>query len=107
MIQVHQDDTRSTMLAQQIANLLFDTNFGINFVLYCASGQNFRKAVVRLILRRPWRWHSGTPVSNHVSDIRRSSSKMTRQKTIVYEVPWNEGCEMRTIESSSTRTLSQ
>ncbi|XP_015127177.1 FMRFamide receptor [Diachasma alloeum] len=106
-LEVHQDDPRSTVLAQHIANILFDTNFGINFVLYCASGQNFRKAVVRLILRRPRRWHSGTRVSNHVSDVRRSSSKITRQRTIVYEVPWNEGCEMRAMESTTNRALSQ
>ncbi|XP_011299484.1 neuropeptides capa receptor [Fopius arisanus] len=106
-LEVHQDDPRSTVIAQHIANILFDTNFGINFVLYCASGQNFRKAVVRLILRRPRRWHSGTPVSNHVSDVRRSSSKVARQRTIVYEVPWTEGCELREIESTTSRRLSQ
>lgn len=25
---------------------MYNTNFGINFVLYCVSGQNFRRALV-------------------------------------------------------------
>lgn len=31
---------------QFIANQMYNTNFGINFVLYCVSGQNFRRALV-------------------------------------------------------------
>ncbi|XP_031347093.1 neuropeptides capa receptor-like [Photinus pyralis] len=31
---------------------LFNTNFGINFVLYCISGQNFRKAMQSLFCKR-------------------------------------------------------
>lgn len=31
---------------------LFNTNFGINFALYCISGQNFRKAVRSMLCRR-------------------------------------------------------
>ncbi|NP_001127716.1 neuropeptide receptor A18 [Bombyx mori] len=30
---------------QQLSLLFFNTNFGINFMLYCLSGQNFRRAV--------------------------------------------------------------
>ncbi|CAD6239853.1 GSCOCG00002391001-RA-CDS [Cotesia congregata] len=59
------DPPRAIVITQHISNLLFDTNFGINFVLYCASGQNFRKAVVAIILRRKKRWNSGTRISNH------------------------------------------
>ncbi|KAL0279792.1 UNVERIFIED_CONTAM: hypothetical protein PYX00_001273 [Menopon gallinae] len=39
---------------QQASLILFNTNFGINFVLYCISGQNFRKALFMLCCpRRP------------------------------------------------------
>lgn len=31
-----------TVLVQYYCYLFFITNFGINFVLYCISGQNFR-----------------------------------------------------------------
>uniref|UniRef100_T1HBL6 G-protein coupled receptors family 1 profile domain-containing protein n=1 Tax=Rhodnius prolixus TaxID=13249 RepID=T1HBL6_RHOPR len=33
---------------QQYCNILFNTNFGINFALYCISGQNFRRALLSL-----------------------------------------------------------
>lgn len=34
--------TNTTIIIQTISWFLFITNFGINFVLYCLSGQNFR-----------------------------------------------------------------
>lgn len=33
---------------QHLCNLLFDTNFGINFALYCLSGRNFRSALAEI-----------------------------------------------------------
>lgn len=36
---------RSIIILQNYFNVLFDANFGINFVLYCVSGQNFRRAL--------------------------------------------------------------
>ncbi|XP_024082327.1 galanin-like G-protein coupled receptor npr-9 isoform X2 [Cimex lectularius] len=44
------------IILQQYFQLLFLTNFGINFALYCVSGQNFRKALISIfkpdLLRR-------------------------------------------------------
>ncbi|CAG4977813.1 unnamed protein product [Colias eurytheme] len=37
--------TGRCMALQQLAIMLFHTNFGINFMLYCLTGQNFRRAV--------------------------------------------------------------
>lgn len=34
--------SQPTVIAQYISQQLFLTNFGINFMLYCMSGQNFR-----------------------------------------------------------------
>ncbi|KAI8430487.1 hypothetical protein MSG28_000747 [Choristoneura fumiferana] len=34
---------------QQVALMFFNTNFGINFILYCLSGQNFRRALRQTI----------------------------------------------------------
>jgi len=31
---------------------MYNTNFGINFVLYCVSGQNFRRALVEFWSKR-------------------------------------------------------
>ncbi|KAK0090250.1 hypothetical protein PV325_001945 [Microctonus aethiopoides] len=61
----NEDPPHAILITQQICDLLFDTTFGINFVLYCASGQNFRNAVIAIIVRSPRRWHSSTPISNH------------------------------------------
>jgi len=35
-------------ILQHVAHVFFITNFGINFVLYCVSGQNFRRAFCSL-----------------------------------------------------------
>ncbi|XP_022910182.1 thyrotropin-releasing hormone receptor [Onthophagus taurus] len=40
---------------QQYAQQMFYANFGINFILYCISGQNFRKAVKSLLFPRKFR----------------------------------------------------
>uniref|UniRef100_A0A182SU78 G-protein coupled receptors family 1 profile domain-containing protein n=1 Tax=Anopheles maculatus TaxID=74869 RepID=A0A182SU78_9DIPT len=40
-----------TVLVQYYCYLFFITNFGINFILYCISGQNFRKAVIEMFRR--------------------------------------------------------
>jgi len=31
---------------------MYNTHFGINFILYCVSGQNFRRALVELWNKR-------------------------------------------------------
>lgn len=31
---------------------MYNTHFGINFVLYCVSGQNFRRALIELWNKR-------------------------------------------------------
>lgn len=64
-LQADKEPPRSIIIVQHICNLLFNTNFGINFFLYCASGQNFRNAVLRIILRRPHRLNSARPISNN------------------------------------------
>ncbi|KAJ8877500.1 hypothetical protein PR048_021955 [Dryococelus australis] len=44
---------------QHVCMLLYTTNFGINFVLYCVSGQNFRRALQSLCC--PRRRNTDTP----------------------------------------------
>nr|XP_012224279.1 PREDICTED: putative G-protein coupled receptor F59B2.13 [Linepithema humile] len=39
-------------VAWHISDLLWMMNYGINFVLYCASGHNFRRALIRMFTRR-------------------------------------------------------
>ncbi|XP_012540988.1 thyrotropin-releasing hormone receptor isoform X2 [Monomorium pharaonis] len=46
--------------AQHISQLLFSTSFGINFILYCVSGQNFRREIVRMCGKRSSTERSGT-----------------------------------------------
>ncbi|CAL8074619.1 unnamed protein product [Orchesella dallaii] len=50
--------------AQVWTNILFNTNFAVNFLLYCVSGRNFRKSLKNIILRKFSRaptvtWKSG------------------------------------------------
>ncbi|ODN01634.1 Relaxin-3 receptor 1 [Orchesella cincta] len=50
--------------AQAWTNILFNTNFAVNFLLYCVSGRNFRKSLKNIILRKFSRsptsvWKSG------------------------------------------------
>uniref|UniRef100_A0A2H8TVE3 FMRFamide receptor n=1 Tax=Melanaphis sacchari TaxID=742174 RepID=A0A2H8TVE3_9HEMI len=48
------DNVTSTQYktTQDIANQMYNTHFGINFVLYCVSGQNFRRALAELWNKR-------------------------------------------------------
>lgn len=36
-------------VAWRISDLLWMTNYGINFVLYCANGHNFRRALIHML----------------------------------------------------------
>lgn len=65
-----QDNSKSELyiiLAQQMGQLLFETSFGINFILYCTSGQNFRREMVRICTKRSSTGRSGTlmHMANH------------------------------------------
>uniref|UniRef100_A0A8D8ACN0 Type-1 angiotensin II receptor n=1 Tax=Culex pipiens TaxID=7175 RepID=A0A8D8ACN0_CULPI len=48
---IETEPSNLTVLVQYYCYLFFITNFGINFVLYCISGQNFRKAVIEMFNR--------------------------------------------------------
>ena len=48
---IHFEQVDLLITAQQCGNVLYNTNFGIDFVLYCISGQNFRKAVFSVFCR--------------------------------------------------------
>uniref|UniRef100_A0A336LWA2 CSON006534 protein n=1 Tax=Culicoides sonorensis TaxID=179676 RepID=A0A336LWA2_CULSO len=47
-----QSPSKITIILQYYCWLFFITNFGINFVLYCLCGQNFRKAVISMFSKR-------------------------------------------------------
>ncbi|XP_021698328.1 cysteinyl leukotriene receptor 1 [Aedes aegypti] len=71
------------LLVQNCCHLFFMTNFGINFILYCVSGQNFRKAVFGMFRKHSMRQinqeqASGTQISEFIL---RSGSKMRRNTT--------------------------
>ncbi|XP_055629413.1 growth hormone secretagogue receptor type 1-like isoform X2 [Toxorhynchites rutilus septentrionalis] len=48
---IETEPSNLTVLIQYYCYLFFITNFGINFILYCISGQNFRKAVIEMFNR--------------------------------------------------------
>ncbi|KAI5637018.1 7 transmembrane receptor (rhodopsin family) domain-containing protein [Phthorimaea operculella] len=47
----HEDGEQWMSTLQQLSIMFFNTNFGINFILYCLSGQNFRRALRQTM---PW-----------------------------------------------------
>ncbi|XP_054012871.1 thyrotropin-releasing hormone receptor-like [Hylaeus anthracinus] len=93
---------RSVELAQQVCNLLFNTNFGINFILYCATGQNFRRAIRCMFLKRfSKRNVTITQVSSHgsqkVSKCVPQNSTTVRRHAIVFTEPWEEFHELNVV----------
>ncbi|XP_033331947.1 C-C chemokine receptor type 1 isoform X3 [Megalopta genalis] len=93
--------TRSVALAQQICNLLFNTNFGINFILYCATGQNFRRALRCMILKR-FAYSCAILKRSYLSSaskIGRPSNASIRRSTTttVNTEPWEEFHELNVI----------
>uniref|UniRef100_A0A182LRX4 G-protein coupled receptors family 1 profile domain-containing protein n=1 Tax=Anopheles culicifacies TaxID=139723 RepID=A0A182LRX4_9DIPT len=74
-------------LVQNCCQLFFMTNFGINFILYCVSGQNFRKAIFGMFQKRTQRQinlehTSGTQVTAEFV-LRSNGSKMRRNTTTI------------------------
>ncbi|XP_050433006.1 cysteinyl leukotriene receptor 2 isoform X2 [Adelges cooleyi] len=59
---------------QFIANQMYNTNFGINFFLYCVSGQNFRRALVDFwtLRRHPNKKSRDTQVTTVLSEFSKS-----------------------------------
>ncbi|XP_066592432.1 thyrotropin-releasing hormone receptor [Prorops nasuta] len=82
-------------VTQKICYLLFNTNFGINFALYCASGQNFRRAMAGMFYRRSTKRSAViVQMSDHNGHIGRSS---TRQRAIVITESWKDLHEMQAL----------
>ncbi|KAG6442778.1 hypothetical protein O3G_MSEX002511 [Manduca sexta] len=73
---------------QQVALLFFNTNFGINFVLYCLSGQNFRRAL-REMLR--WRWRQQPPAERIEMRATRASLRRGSNSTSVVSTEVSQG----------------
>ncbi|XP_073975798.1 G-protein coupled receptor isoform X2 [Rhodnius prolixus] len=75
---------------QQYCNILFNTNFGINFALYCISGQNFRRALLSLF-RPEIQRRSGETTQTTVSEYCRTAST---RRTVTVNGSWREAHEM-------------
>ncbi|XP_049857927.1 somatostatin receptor type 4-like [Schistocerca gregaria] len=78
-------DSTGWLLAalQHVANPLFYTNFGINFALYCASGQNFRRALAAMCCPRLLRRRRPDSTQGTVSEFYlRPSGSGGRRRTV-------------------------
>jgi hypothetical protein len=82
--------------AQQLSNiLLFNTNFAVNFLLYCFSGKNFRKSLKNALIRTSQKNPLGR-MSKNLSSMsmkqRKSSSEVgsTVEVTVVHETKLSE-----------------
>ncbi|KAI4489535.1 hypothetical protein M0802_011070 [Mischocyttarus mexicanus] len=73
------DPPQLVEMMQPIFNMLFNTNFGINFILYCTTGQNFRRAMIRMFSCRSRKSNDTTNRGNNESIP--NSSLMIRRKT--------------------------
>ncbi|XP_068083712.1 nociceptin receptor [Anabrus simplex] len=74
-------EAQQFVIIQHLLNQLFNTNFGINFALYCISGQNFRRSLVSMCCPRLHRRHDTTQVTA-VSEYLRSSGSIGRRRTV-------------------------
>ncbi|KAF5278116.1 hypothetical protein FQR65_LT03632 [Abscondita terminalis] len=72
---------------------IFNTNFGINFVLYCISGQNFRKAVQSIFCKRRLGRTGTTAFTVSESRTQSSGSSSTKRR----RTPLIDGQELMTI----------
>ncbi|XP_050540868.1 cysteinyl leukotriene receptor 2 [Daktulosphaira vitifoliae] len=66
--------TRKYKNLQFVANQMYNTNFGINFVLYCVSGQNFRRALTEFWTQRKYSYKRSrdTQVTTVLSEFSKS-----------------------------------
>ncbi|KAM7357972.1 G-protein coupled receptor [Cochliomyia hominivorax] len=91
---------KTTVVLQYIFQLLFITNFGINFVLYCVSGQNFRKAVLSMFRKVSTTQRDGTTQIT-VSEYYRNSGGMGNSGAVnsmrrtMNQNRWNEVHELQ------------
>ncbi|RZF47580.1 hypothetical protein LSTR_LSTR012202 [Laodelphax striatellus] len=76
------------IILQHYFLVLFNTNYGINFVLYCVSGQNFRRALLSLFCRRGRRLTENTTVTV-LSEFNRSISR--RRTLTTKNGDWQNG----------------
>ncbi|XP_036339973.1 uncharacterized protein LOC118749279 [Rhagoletis pomonella] len=91
---------KTTVILQYIFQLLFITNFGINFVLYCVSGQNFRKAVLSMFKHVSTTTQREGTTQVTVSEYCRNSggaSASTRRRVMTQQY-WNEIHELHPIK---------
>jgi len=94
--------------AQQFSNiLLFNTNFAVNFLLYCMSGRNFRESVKAVLLgmktrnssyRAPSSFNLLSIRGNHNRSLPSGVSKSRLESTVAFddEEIDDENDEMRT-----------
>ncbi|XP_015182028.1 PREDICTED: thyrotropin-releasing hormone receptor [Polistes dominula] len=75
---------RLVEMIQPICNMLFNTNFGINFILYCATGQNFRRAMIHMFSCKSRRNNDTTGQISNRNGLVPNSSLMIRQPTTTF-----------------------
>ncbi|XP_077271923.1 thyrotropin-releasing hormone receptor-like [Temnothorax americanus] len=100
------DNSKSVMwliLAQQMCQLLFDTSFGINFILYCASGQNFRREMVHMCTKHSSTRRSGT-LMQMASHGKQCVSEFTRRYTSTKRPHFADNAQQK--NSQETQKLS-
>ncbi|XP_016975800.2 uncharacterized protein LOC108042160 [Drosophila rhopaloa] len=87
----------STLALQYIFHAFFITNFGINFVLYCVSGQNFRKAVLSIFRRVSSGQREAGNTQVTVSEYCRNTGTSTRRRMMTQHC-WNEMHELHPLK---------
>ncbi|EDW34793.1 GL12712 [Drosophila persimilis] len=87
----------STIALQYIFHAFFITNFGINFVLYCVSGQNFRKAVLSIFRRVSAAQREAGNTQVTVSEYCRNTGTSTRRRMMTQHC-WNEMHELHPLK---------
>ncbi|XP_055704123.1 pyrokinin-1 receptor isoform X2 [Phlebotomus papatasi] len=92
--------TKTTLVIQYYCWLFFITNFGINFALYCVSGQNFRKALVGMFKRVSHHRQDGTTQVTVSEYIRSTGSTTSRRRIIARNGSFSDAHELHLLTTN-------
>ncbi|XP_055686865.1 cysteinyl leukotriene receptor 1 isoform X2 [Lutzomyia longipalpis] len=92
--------SKTTIVIQYYCWLFFITNFGINFALYCVSGQNFRKALVGMFRRVSHHRQDGNTQVTVSEYVRSTGSTISRRRIIARNGSFSDAHELHLLTTN-------
>ncbi|GAB0100589.1 uncharacterized protein DMENIID0001_166500 [Sergentomyia squamirostris] len=100
---VETSPSKTTIVIQYYFWLFFITNFGINFALYCVSGQNFRKALVGMFRRASHHRQDGNTQVTVSEYIRNTNSTASRRRIITRNGSYGDTHELHLLTTTTIK----